>query len=130
MPMARVIRVLAADHGRPSSDSILLAPTQRHLQRETLVSMKGTRCVLELAEAAWLRSGDAFELDDGTIVELIAEPEPLLEVRGSDVTHLARIAWHLGDRHLPLQVFPNRLRVRPEPATRALLDRLSARVVE
>jgi len=44
-------------------------------------------------------------------------------------TALARLAWHLGDRHVPVQLFPNRLRVRRDAAIEALLARLGAKTV-
>ena len=75
-----------------------------------------------------LRMGDAFELDDGSFVDIVIEPEPLIEVRGNDLTHLARLAWHLGDRHVPVQVLANRLRMRRDPALEAMLARSGARL--
>ena len=68
-----------------------------------------------------LRMGDALELDDGSLVDMVIEPEPLIEVRGNDLTHLARLAWHLGDRHVPVQMLTNRLRLRRDAALEAML---------
>ena len=75
-----------------------------------------------------LRMGDALELDDGSLVEVVVAPEPLIEVRGNDLTHLARLAWHLGDRHVPVQVLANRLRLRRDPALETMLGALGARL--
>jgi len=58
----------------------------------------------------------------------VIEPEPLTEVRGNDLTHLARLAWHLGDRHVPVQVLTNRLRLRRDDALEAMLAALGARL--
>ena len=76
-----------------------------------------------------LRTDDALVLDDGRLVEVVAEPEPLIEVRADDLPALARLAWHLGDRHVPIQVLERRLRLRRDPAIEALLQSLGAKVV-
>src|SRR2546423_12737566 len=81
-----------------------------------------------LPEPVLLRMGDVLELDDGSFVDVVIEPEPLIEVRGNDLTHLARLAWHLGDRHVPVQVLANRLRVRRDPSLETLLQNLGARL--
>ena len=67
-------------------------------------------------------------LDDGALVEVVAAPEPLIEARAADVAALARLAWHLGDRHVPVQVLPNRIRARRDAAIEALLKSLGAKV--
>ncbi len=57
-----------------------------------------------------------------------SSPSRLLEARGNDLTHLARLAWHLGDRHVPVQVLNNRLRIRRDDALETMLKALGARV--
>jgi urease accessory protein len=75
-----------------------------------------------------LRTDDVLVLDDGRLVEVVAEPEPLIEVRMADASAMARLAWHLGDRHVPVQVLERRLRVKREPATEALLESLAVKI--
>jgi urease accessory protein len=58
----------------------------------------------------------------------VAAPEPLIEVRAVDVAVLARLAWHLGDRHVPVQILPNRIRAQHDPAIETLLKSLGAKV--
>jgi urease accessory protein len=128
--MLRVVRVVGAaqiDHAR-LIDTVMVAPDQRRLQSAHLTGVKGTLIGMMLPEPVMLRMGDAFELDDGSFVDVVVEAEPLVEVRGHDLTHLARLAWHLGDRHVPVQIFPNRLRLRRDAAIEALLAALDARV--
>jgi urease accessory protein len=130
--MLRVVRVVnsaQADSAR-IIDSVMLAPDQRRLQSAHLTGLKGTRIGAMLPEPVMLRMGDALELDDGTFVDIVIEAEPLLEVRGNDLPHLARLAWHLGDRHVPVQVMANRLRLRRDPVLETMLRALGARVVE
>jgi urease accessory protein len=130
--MLRVVRVVssAQTDSRRVIDSIMLAPDQRRLQSAHLTGIKGTAIGAMLPEPVMLRMGDALELDDGSFVDIVVEPEPLIEVRGNDLIHLARLAWHLGDRHVPIQVLANRLRLRRDAAMTAMLTALGARVTE
>jgi urease accessory protein len=128
--MPHVVRVHAAgtSNARPV-DSVVLGGDRRRLQRGELTGVNGTRLTFALADPVLLRMGDALELDDGNLVEVVVEPEPLVEIRGNDLTHLARLAWHLGDRHVPLQILTNRLRMRRDDALEAMLGGLGARLV-
>jgi len=128
--MPRVIRVLAAGHGdgaRPL-DSVMLKAEQRRVERGELVGVNGTHCVFDLPAPVVLRMGDALELEGGGLVDVVIEAEPLIEARGRDLIHLARLAWHLGDRHVPVQMLANRLRLRRDAAIEALLTGLGARL--
>ena len=113
---------------RATIDSVILAPDQRRLQTARLTGVNGTPIGLMLPDPVLLRMGDAFELDGGDLVEIVVEPEPLTEIRGNDVTHLARLAWHLGDRHVPIQVLANRIRMRRDAALETMLAALGARL--
>jgi len=125
--MRRVVRVVRSDGAR-HLDSVMLAPDQRRLQTAHLTGVNGTLIGLMLPEPVTLRMGDAFELDGGDLVEIVVEPEPLTEIRANDLTHLARLAWHLGDRHVPIQVLANRIRMRRDAALEAMLAALGARL--
>ena len=125
--MRRVVRVVRSDGAR-HLDSVMLAPDQRRLQTAHLTGVNGTLIGLMLPEPVTLRMGDAFELDGGDLVEIVVEPEALTEIRGNDLTHLARLAWHLGDRHVPIQVLANRIRMRRDAALEAMLAALGARL--
>jgi urease accessory protein len=125
--MRRVVRVVDASRGAPV-DSVILTSDQRRLQTGHLTGVNGTLIGVMLPEPVLLRNGEALELDDGSIVDVVIEPEPLVEIRGHDLTHLARLAWHLGDRHVPVQVLSNRLRIRHDAALEALLQNLGARL--
>lgn len=128
--MLRVVRVVGPGESARARaiDSVILKPDQRRLQSALLTGVKGTAIGLMLPDPVMLRMGDALELDDGSLVEVVIEAEPLVEVRGNDLTHLARLAWHLGDRHVPVQILANRLRLRRDPALETLLGNLGARL--
>src|SRR3954452_21752242 len=127
--MLRVVRV-ATPGGSDARhiDSVILNSGQRRLQTGLFTGVNGTQIGAMLPEPVLLRNGDALELDDGSLVDVVIEPEPLIEVRGNDLTHLARLAWHLGDRHVPVQIFANRLRMRPDLALEAMLKGLGGRL--
>jgi urease accessory protein len=128
--MHRALKVIAAAPARSHIiDTVILTPEARRAPRGSVTGVNGTRLTFDLAEPVALRTGDLLLLDDGNLIEVVAEPEPLIEARAKDLTALARLAWHLGDRHVPVQLFANRLRVRRDPAVETLLARLGAKVV-
>jgi urease accessory protein len=85
--------------------------------------------LLDLQEAVALRGGDALVLEDGRLIEVIGAPEPLVEIRGTDPQHLVRIAWHLGNRHLPTQIVGKGLRIRRDHVIEDMVRGLGARVI-
>jgi urease accessory protein len=126
--MPRAIRVLAAGVRRPTIiDTLLLTAEQRRMQRGFVFGGKGTCVELDFSEPLMLRTDDALLLDDGNAVEVVAEVEPLLEVR-AEFPVLARLAWMLGDRHVPVEIMPNRLRLRRDPALETLLTSAGGKV--
>jgi urease accessory protein len=121
--MPRAIRILSAADRRadPAIDTLILSYAQRQAQKGFVFGVKGTCVEFDFAEPVRLRTDDALLLDDGRTVEIVAEPEPLIEMRAADVTALARLAWRLGDRHVPVQVLERRLRARRDGTIEALL---------
>ncbi len=128
--MPRVTGVLAAGspHDRPVVDTVILDYAQRNAQNTTVTGLKGGTYELVLAEPARLHTDDLLQLDDGNLVEVVAAPEPLIEARARDLAALSRLAWHLGDRHVPVQVLNNRIRMRHNADIEALLKLLGAKV--
>jgi urease accessory protein len=113
-----------------AADTVVLDFDDRHRRRMAMTGTRGLEFLLDLENAVALRGGDALVLDDGRLVEVVAAPEPLIEIRGSDPHHLARLAWHLGNRHLPTQLLPKGLRIRRDHVIEAMLRGLGARVIE
>jgi urease accessory protein len=128
--MPRAISVLAAaNHGGPAADTVILDYRQRSPQKISVVSVKGATIEIDLREPKRLHNDDVLVLDDGKLLEVVAAPEPLFEARAADAVGLSRLAWHLGDRHLPVQVLANRIRARREPDVEALLVSLGAKLI-
>jgi urease accessory protein len=112
----------------PPADAVVLDFDARHRRRVTMTGTRGLTFLLDLERATALRGGDALVLEDGRLVEVVAAPEPLVEVRGRDAAHLLRLAWHLGNRHLPTQVTARGLRIRRDHVIENMLAGLGARV--
>jgi urease accessory protein len=113
-----------------AADSVVLDYDDRHRRRLAMTGTRGTGFLLDLPEAAELRNGDALMLEDGSLIEVVAAPEPLLEIRCADPLHLARVAWHLGNRHLPTQMLPRALRIRRDHVIADMATQLGAKVME
>src|SRR6201992_1851934 len=112
------------------ADTIVLDFDDRHRRRTTMTGTRGLEFLLDLEAAVALRGGDALVLEDGRLIEVVAAPEPLIEIRGSGTRHLIRFAWHLGNRHLPTQIMPKGLRIRRDHVIEAMVKGLGARVIE
>src|ERR1700751_258401 len=129
--MLRATSVKAADSWRDApADTVVLEFDDRHRRRMAMTGTRGLEFLLDLPETVALRGGDALVLDDGRLVEVVAAPEPLIELRGADPHHLIRVAWHLGNRHLPTQIMPKALRIRRDHVIEAMVKGLGAQVIE
>jgi urease accessory protein len=113
-----------------AADTIVLDFDDRHRRRMAMTGTHGLEFLLDLDEALALRGGDALVLEDGRLIEVVAAAEPLLEIRGTDPHHLVRVAWHLGNRHLPTQIVGKGLRIRRDHVIEAMVKGLGARVIE
>lgn len=106
-------------------DRVRLDFDRRHRRRIALATDSGATVLLDLRQAAHLRDGDGLMLEGGGIIRVIALPEALLEVTAAPDL-LARIAWHLGNRHLPVQFVPGGLRLRVDHVIEEMLEGLGA----
>src|SRR5882672_153711 len=112
------------------ADTVVLDFDDRHRRRMAMTGTRGLEFLLDLENAVALRGGDALVLEDGRLIEVVAAAEPLLEIRGTDPLHLVRVAWHLGNRHLPTQIMPKGLRIRRDHVIEAMVKGLGARIIE
>ncbi len=109
-------------------DRVVLDADERHRRRVALTAEGGLKFLLDLAEATALRDGDGLVLADGAIVAVVGRPEPLAEITAPDTAALVRLAWHLGNRHVELQVVGDRLRIRRDRVLEDMLRGLGASV--
>lgn len=109
-----------------SADRVTLGYDARFLRRKRLTSDSGARFLVDLPETISVNAGDCFVLEDGRLVEVAAAEEPVLVVSGD----LARLAWHIGNRHTPCQIEAGRLLIRRDHVLEAMLKQLGATVAE
>jgi urease accessory protein len=109
-------------------DRVLIDHDDRYRRRILLRTEAGAELLLDLKQAMRLRHGDGLVLDDGGIVLVCARPEPLLEIHAHDDGELVRIAWHLGNRHLPVQLLGDRIRIRADHVIAAMVEGLGGHV--
>lgn len=127
----RAVAVLAAGAWRrdDAADRVVLTYEERHRRRWRFVAEGGTTFLLDLPRAALLREGEGLRLSDGRIVAVEAAPEDLVQVTTREPQQLMRIAWHIGNRHLPAQLEPRRILIRDDAVIVEMLRGLSATVV-
>jgi urease accessory protein len=111
-----------------AADSVSLPFLDRRRRRIRLVAASGAPFLLDLARAQHLTDGDGLELDDGGYLRVSAAAEPVIEVAAGSADDLLRIAWHIGNRHLPLQIVDGRLRLRADHVIAGMIQGLGAQV--
>ena len=109
-------------------DAVTLVYLERHRRRIRLLADSGTAFLLDLPRAQHLADGDGLKLDSGGYVRVRAAPEPVIEIAAPDRASLLRIAWHLGNRHLPLQVVGERLRIREDHVIAEMVSGLGGQI--
>jgi urease accessory protein len=107
-------------------DCVVLDAHERHRRRIVLTGERGTRFLLDLAHATVLRDGDGLVLEDGSIVRVAGKREALVEITAASPQELARLAWHIGNRHIEVEIGEGRLRIRRDPVLEDMLSRLGA----
>jgi urease accessory protein len=101
---------------------------RRQKSRQRAVLASGEEVVIALPRGAVLRGGDWVVASDGRVIEIIAQVEPLLHVECDSPEQLARVAYHLGNRHVPVQVGEGWLRLAADHVLEEMAKGLGARV--
>jgi urease accessory protein len=125
--MLRAIQVLRAGSWQAvPADRITLSYDERHRRRLRFLAEAGTEFLLDLPRTTVLREGDGLRLEDGRVILVAAAAEPLLEITAADPQQLARLAWHIGNRHLPAQMATGRMLIREDSVIEDMLKGLGA----
>jgi len=126
--MRRVIRIHRAGAWNPAlaTHRAVLGFEDRYRRRRAYETDGGLRLLLDEAETVVLHDGDALECSDGLWVGVVAAAEAVVEVRAGAGVPLARLAWHLGNRHLPAEIHADRLLIRDDHVIVDMLQRLGA----
>lgn len=109
-----------------AADSLTLGYEDRHRRRIRLTTDAGADVLLDLPKAVPMADGDGLALADGGWLVVRAAPESLIEITCATPQELARIAWHLGNRHLPAEVGAASIRIRPDHVIAGMLNGLGA----
>src|SRR6266446_214337 len=109
-----------------AAGSVTLDFDARHRRRIRKTTDQGEDVLLDLPKAIAMTDGDAVQLEDGRLLRVRAAAEPVVEVRHKDPNQLMRLAWHLGNRHLPTEIRNQVLRIRPDRVIEDMLHRFEA----
>ncbi len=112
----------------PFLDEVVLDYEDRHRRRMVMQGRGGHEFLLDLEEVPDLRDGDGILLSSGGTILVRAAPEPLMEIHARNATHLARIAWHIGNRHLAAEISGQVLRIRADHVIAAMVEGLGGHV--
>jgi urease accessory protein len=129
--MIRATRILPRGEwvqSQLTTDTVVLDYDQRHRRRMAMKGRRGFEFLLDLPQAVPIRDRDGLVLEDGRVVLVSASKEALAEITAPDPVALTRVAWHLGNRHLPTQLSPGKLRIRRDHVIEAMVVGLGATV--
>jgi len=126
--MAIVVATRLAGAHERADEVIELAFEQREKSRLRAVMMSGEEIGIDLPPGTLLKHGDRIRLADARVVAVEAAPERLIEVHAHDAVGLARIAYHVGNRHVPVQLGDGWLRLLPDHVLQAMIERLGGHV--
>lgn len=129
--MRRAIRVRPAGDWPRSAEAttVTLVFDDRHRRRMRLLDDAGQPFLLDLDQPARLADGDGLELETGGVIRVAAAPEAVADIAAPDPVAALRLAWHIGNRHIPLQILgPLTLRIRADRVLTAMLERQGARI--
>lgn len=129
--MRRATSVIRAGQGADApAATVTLAFADRHRRRIRLTDDTGEPFLLDLPDATRLGHGDDLVLEDGGHIRIAAAVEAVADITGTDPAHTARIAWHIGNRHTPVQVLDDAtLRIADDHVLVAMAEGLGATVL-
>ncbi|APA85580.1 urease accessory protein UreE [Paraburkholderia sprentiae WSM5005] len=108
--------------------SLTLAFDERRKSRLAATLDNGEEVALLLPRGTVLRDGDVLVADDGGLVRVVAAHETVLYVRAPNALTLTRAAYHLGNRHTPVEVGADYLKLEYDPVLADMLARIGATV--
>ncbi|MGI0489194.1 urease accessory protein UreE [Pantanalinema rosaneae CENA516] len=110
--------------------TLCLTAEERLRSRCPFTASNGQPVYLQLPRGTILQDGDRLASDDGIVVQVVAKAEPVLTVTATTDLDLLQAAYHLGNRHIPLEITTTYLRLSPDPVLRHLLEHRGLQVIE
>lgn len=114
--------------GEAERDTVTLDYDTRHRRRLRLRTDGGVPVLLDLPRAVAMADGDGLQLDDGGWLRVQAAPEEVVEITAPSRHALMRIVWHLGNRHIPTEIFSDNVYIRPDHVLEEMVIGLGAAV--
>jgi urease accessory protein len=108
-------------------DRVLIDYDRRFRRRIVLTTVLGGEVLIDLPQAVRLRDGDGLMVESG-VVRVCAQAEELMEIHAHEDGDLVRIAWHLGNRHLPVQLLGEYIRIRADHVIGEMVEGLGGHV--
>lgn len=113
------------------SQTLSLTAEERTRSRHRFETATGQLIYLQLPRGTILQDGDLLQSEvDGQVVRVIAKAEPVLTIRASTPLELLKAAYHLGNRHVPLEITSTYLRLSPDPVLQDLLEHRGLHIAE
>ena len=112
------------------SFTLALTAEERTKSRHRFETEDGQTVFLRLPRGTMIRDKDILRSDDGTLVRVRAKPEPVMTIAAETPLLLLRAAYHLGNRHVPLEITTTYLRLSPDPVLRTMLEQMGMVVEE
>jgi urease accessory protein len=125
-----VTQILPANPTATVVAELALTAHDRTRSRHRFEATNGTPIQLSLPRGSLLRGNTLLASADGQMVRVVAKPEPVLKVMAESPLALARAAYHLGNRHVPLEIAPDSLVLEPDPVLEAMLLQLGGLSVQ
>ncbi|SIS67968.1 urease accessory protein UreE [Insolitispirillum peregrinum] len=129
MRRASLVQAAASIDPARVQTTVTLSAHDRHRRRIRMVADDGGDFLLDLPNATHLRDGDGLLLDNGGVIVVRAAAEQVIDLHSSTVEQQVRLAWHIGNRHLPVQILPGgSLRLHLDEVLVTMAEGLGARV--
>ena len=122
-------RILAGDRN-PVQYTLSLTAEERSRSRHPFQTEDGQTVYLHLPRGTTLREGDRLRAESGELAQVCAKPEPVLTVTAESAIDLLQAAYHLGNRHVSLEIMETYLRLSPDPVLQDLLHHRGLTVIE
>jgi len=111
--------------------NLALTAEQRTKTRQYIETLEGETYYIHLPRGIVLNAGDLLTSDSQDFyAKVIAKPEPIITVRGNHSLDLLKAAYHLGNRHVPLEITSDYLRFSPDPVLSSMLAQMGLTIQE
>ena len=111
-------------HSHKADEFVILDYHARFLRRKVLKTETGLKFLVDLPKTRSISKNEAFALEDGRLVGIVFADEDLLRIKGD----LLKLAWHIGNRHVPCQIEEARLLIQNDHVIKEMLIKLGAEV--